>query len=1082
MKNAYYAKVLIESRNADFMFSLIKQIYKSRLGYIFSLLLLSNSLFAQTGGDYKFSQYGNNSADLSGTEGWQNGNLNPNQSHFLEGYSVPYRLLIDNTMIGSVYEVVFEFDIAVMDKIGLDYITSYDRLEPHSVFGHAAETVDPTLGTPFLGQSETSSFTVPAPLVTNTPVAGQPVASYNALPNSEKQVSMWGGVITDVSYVSGGDYTTNGASTQFKVTFTATAEDAIIAFGGHISSRVDWGLDENGESRSASAINGSPFQMRTKSVTKDGNFMVLGNRSRNLQAAAVFFVPSCQIEGEELSCDGENMMFNLVFPDYENPELYEIEWTLENNTSGAMIIGDTDGLSVTVKPGMTTGGFDIVAKVTGDTGIMEECAISVKVSSPIEFEHMVGEVACGEEFATFSGMISGGKPPYQVSITNAGYENIFEVAQEGSIGDIELAKGAYIVTIEDHNGCIISKEIVVEGEEGTPDAPEVDDERICVGTSAILSVINPDENCLYTWYATLEGDVVLGYGETFQTPNLSETTVYYVSCTIDGCESARTPVEVEVIDFKCNQLKQYWELNGISYGVTYAQDEQLYISLTNKNDMGLEMEKVTFYLYKLDDQNNRTLIEVVEDDTAPYWYDEQGINFTQEGAGHYILKVCQHFAPPVTPEAVECCYEIPFKIEEGNGDCASLDWRIEGAQNGQAYPLGQEFFFEAVSDNWTPLPEKVYFRIYQDLNGGEVLVDEYVDYTLPFEYNNGMGWTPEEAGIYKVKVYLHLPNGEVCFKQLRFNVEDEDGQGTVPPLCEDLEWKIGGIHQGHAVEEGETVQIQVNTSHWPQQPETIIVRIFEEIGLGSEQEIFVEVLDTPPYIVEWLAEQEGHYKVKFYAYFADGTVCFEQLEFKVGEDVPVICEDLIWSIDGVLPDFHYESGVTLYPSLVLENWVENPHKVTFKLFKLEGQTETLIEEEILETDPPYAFMDPDGVTLTDAGYYVLKVYLLLCSGEVCYKQVKFKIKPSEYSMNARIASLYPNPASTHLNILLQAPSEYDNLTLKIINVNGQEMMYTVDALSNGLHSIDVQSLPAGVYRAIFSNNGQVVNSYQFLKQ
>src|ERR1041385_2700855 len=75
---------------------------------------------------------------------FQNGNAGAQNSHYLEGHSIPYRVRLDGLTPGT-HTVVIGWDIRQGGKNALDYITSPNRLEPHSQFlpPHPAEVVDP---------------------------------------------------------------------------------------------------------------------------------------------------------------------------------------------------------------------------------------------------------------------------------------------------------------------------------------------------------------------------------------------------------------------------------------------------------------------------------------------------------------------------------------------------------------------------------------------------------------------------------------------------------------------------------------------------------------------------------------------------------------------------------------------------------------------------------------------------------------------------------------------------------------------------------------------------------------------------
>lgn len=72
---------------------------------------------------------------------------------------------------------------------------------------------------------------------------------------------------------------------------------------------------------------------------------------------------------------------------------------------------------------------------------------------------------------------------------------------------------------------------------------------LCSGSSTILTVNNPVTGLVYRWYAASSGGAVLAEGVTFNPPNLSATTIYYVEAiAAGGCASpTRTAVTVNVL-------------------------------------------------------------------------------------------------------------------------------------------------------------------------------------------------------------------------------------------------------------------------------------------------------------------------------------------------------------------------------------------------------------------------------------------------------------------------------------------------------------------------------------------------------
>ncbi|WP_395043060.1 hypothetical protein, partial [Flavobacterium sp.] len=168
--------------------------------FFFAFLLFNNTSWAQNVAADIDQGKNETPGNITNPVQWVNGNLNANQSHLLEGMSVPYRMRITGLTNGT-HTLVIGIDTRDGDKAALDYYTSYQRLESHGQFipVHPAETVDPLLG--LVGSFSGPNFgDIPPPSITGTPVLGQPLASFNSLPLAERKIAIWNGTITAVAY------------------------------------------------------------------------------------------------------------------------------------------------------------------------------------------------------------------------------------------------------------------------------------------------------------------------------------------------------------------------------------------------------------------------------------------------------------------------------------------------------------------------------------------------------------------------------------------------------------------------------------------------------------------------------------------------------------------------------------------------------------------------------------------------------------------------------------------------------------------------------------------------------------------
>src|SRR6266496_640350 len=202
---------------------------------------------------------------------WVNGNLGASKSVYLEGDSIPYRIRFDNLSTTGTHTETIGWDTTKSFKHAIDYLTTYTR---------TVSTANACLGVTSCGSP--LPFAIPAdPHVTGagvTPIGGDLI--------------MYGGQITGVSVYHLGLGNTECASATFptsdtatylgnsdtttcmRISFTASQANPVLAWGGHIATRQQWG-----QSNSAISISGSPYHTRTIDLDGKG-----GNQDRSLSA------------------------------------------------------------------------------------------------------------------------------------------------------------------------------------------------------------------------------------------------------------------------------------------------------------------------------------------------------------------------------------------------------------------------------------------------------------------------------------------------------------------------------------------------------------------------------------------------------------------------------------------------------------------------------------------------------------------------------------------------------------------------------------------------------------------------------
>ncbi|MDH3650754.1 MAG: hypothetical protein OEQ53_13805, partial [Saprospiraceae bacterium] len=366
----------------------MKPIYENHsLPMLLGLILfffLSQNLLAQPVGSANLDQVRNGKAsDSPPVPVWVNGNAGEQNSHYVEGYSIPYRVVLDGVPAGTEITLTLEFDAKHSGRHAIDYLTHYMRLEPHDIFGHVSEIIDPTDGVAGESGAADQTFPIPPPVGDNSPILGMPATSFNALPAAERLMSIWNGTITNIAYnespASDLDTLVDKSAQQIFVTFTwGAAGSVILSWGGHIGSRLDWGFDSDGVPNSAGGVSGSPYHMRlidweSPTVTLTN----LGNQDRSLSAAAVITAPDCGIEGVDTVCENSTNTYAALSTDGT-----AYAWTLADNNTGAMIEGPNSNQTVDVSSGTGPGTFRLVLAVTktvNDVDLTTTCDTIINV-------------------------------------------------------------------------------------------------------------------------------------------------------------------------------------------------------------------------------------------------------------------------------------------------------------------------------------------------------------------------------------------------------------------------------------------------------------------------------------------------------------------------------------------------------------------------------------------------------------------------------------------------------------------------------------------------------------------------------
>jgi hypothetical protein len=369
--------------------NLINDLKKNISLLVLMLFLFSFNAFGQPPKiDLDQLRNGGNSGPPPGTStSWVNGNLGSANSHYREGYSVPYRARLNNIPTTTTITVVFAFDIKHSGRNALDYLTYYRRNQPHTGWTpeHLEEAVNPLDGAQGSYVTPPTYAPIPCPTINASYIPAtpspQPSTSCNTLPpvtdpgglpaGRQHDMTIWNGTIDSIRYVVEGDLNASQSEARIKVSFRATSSDVVLAWGGHIGSRIDWGYDADGVPRSAGGISGSPYHMRiiswglNGSGAQDGSLPNLGNTDRSLSADAVARPPECAdldftTNATNPLCPGTVNTYGVVInPLACTQPAYQWVIPAATNTSNAFIVGLATGQNIQVNSGTQCGSFKV---------------------------------------------------------------------------------------------------------------------------------------------------------------------------------------------------------------------------------------------------------------------------------------------------------------------------------------------------------------------------------------------------------------------------------------------------------------------------------------------------------------------------------------------------------------------------------------------------------------------------------------------------------------------------------------------------------------------------------------------------
>jgi hypothetical protein len=255
----------------------------------------------------------------------------------------------------------------------------------------------------------------------------------------------------------------NNTASRVRIRFTASKDSVLLAWGGHIASRLDWGNSTStGKSLSAAGISGSPYHMRQISMnTYPGLVNIpIGNQDRSLSAAAVVPPPTCVTVPSQTKCE-EATSFTFTIASPQSGATYS--WAFASNTANAAFQGSNTGTTVTIIPGaggsFTPGSFtfDITASLNSINQLCSGVATGTVLATP-SVATVYNPPGCSEK--TFTVDVTSPTIGYTYSIDQPDNDSDFSAQTQtptvaGAIHFTGLTAGdGFVVTVSNTSGSV----------------------------------------------------------------------------------------------------------------------------------------------------------------------------------------------------------------------------------------------------------------------------------------------------------------------------------------------------------------------------------------------------------------------------------------------------------------------------------------------------------------------------------------------------------------------------------------------------------------------------------------------------
>jgi uncharacterized repeat protein (TIGR01451 family) len=216
-------------------------------------------------------------ANLPG-QGWQNGDLNGNNSAYGEGDVVPFRLAIEGLAAGQ-HTIHLNYDFLTGGSEAYDFLATWNVTENPNKCANPGAGGASSHCPNSLGSADTHAF--PGDPFVPAVSPGLSVNGAMAFSGVSRNLTMYGGTVNSITvpaHASGkGDMV---------VTFTTSSDWAFFLWGAHIAQSAYWNESNGGSANGAATISGAPWHMRTQNLDGSGN----KNQDRSIQPSAIAVV------------------------------------------------------------------------------------------------------------------------------------------------------------------------------------------------------------------------------------------------------------------------------------------------------------------------------------------------------------------------------------------------------------------------------------------------------------------------------------------------------------------------------------------------------------------------------------------------------------------------------------------------------------------------------------------------------------------------------------------------------------------------------------------------------------------------